>query len=240
VAKTRADAIRFAYSHIGDHEDPPGSNHCIYSSWYDQAGRYGSDDEPWCLKFASFVVVGQCGVTLPGAQSPHGFASSVACLQAAHDHSRYASPSQLRGGDFVIYHVPGERAGPNHGGVYIRRCTAHTACVISVDGNTGHSTTENQRDGGCVDEKHRPLSWVLGGYVPDYAKPATVTAPAWWHRTLRRGMAGDDVKVMQRRLKVDDDGAFGPMTEHAVRYVQHRHSLTTTGVVDARTARAIG
>lgn len=70
-------------------------------------------------------------------------------------------------------------------------------------------------------------------------KPAPTT-PAWYKRVLRRGMTGSDIKTMQARLKLVNDGDFGPKTEAAVKYVQSKHGIKATGVVDAATARAIG
>ncbi len=55
-------------------------------------------------------------------------------------------------------------------------------------------------------------------------------------RTLKRGIAGPDVRYLQRRLKVlgldvDVDGSFGPGTEAAVRQLQEAFGYTVDGIV---------
>ena len=57
---------------------------------------------------------------------------------------------------------------------------------------------------------------------------------------LRRGARGPAVVALQRRLRLTADGWFGPRTATAVRTFQRRHHLPVTGVVDARTWRALG
>lgn len=57
--------------------------------------------------------------------------------------------------------------------------------------------------------------------------------------TLRQGSHGRAVVALQKALRVGADGDFGPATARAVRGVQTRYGLPTTGVVDAITWRAI-
>lgn len=52
---------------------------------------------------------------------------------------------------------------------------------------------------------------------------------------LRRGDSGSKVRELQRRLKIEVDGLFGPATEAAVRRFQSSKGLPVTGVVDSRT-----
>lgn len=59
------------------------------------------------------------------------------------------------------------------------------------------------------------------------------------HRTLRMGMRGSDVRLVQRHLRVTADGIFGRQTRTAVIRFQRRHSLAATGVVGAATWRAL-
>jgi Meckel syndrome type 1 protein len=56
---------------------------------------------------------------------------------------------------------------------------------------------------------------------------------------LKFGSTGPQVAEVQRRLSVDDDGIFGPITERAVKRFQAQHGLAVTGVVDAETWAAI-
>lgn len=58
-------------------------------------------------------------------------------------------------------------------------------------------------------------------------------------------MRGDDVKAVQRALAAagvatDDDGIFGPATDHAVRAFQETHGLSVDGKVGSATRSALG
>lgn len=52
---------------------------------------------------------------------------------------------------------------------------------------------------------------------------------------LKRGSRGDDVKKLQKFLKVQPDGIYGKLTEEAVRDFQERNGLRATGEADAVT-----
>jgi putative cell wall-binding protein len=58
---------------------------------------------------------------------------------------------------------------------------------------------------------------------------------------LRRGITGQStaVKALQKALKVESDGVFGPITEGAVKAAQKNAGLSQTGVVDAPTWAAV-
>jgi peptidoglycan hydrolase-like protein with peptidoglycan-binding domain len=71
-------------------------------------------------------------------------------------------------------------------------------------------------------------------------RPTTTTqTPRLAHRTLRVGMRGSDVALVQRKLHVTADGIFGPRTKRAVVRFQRAHHLAATGVVGAATWRAL-
>lgn len=77
----------------------------------------------------------------------------------------------------------------------------------------------------------------------DGAAPAPSIVP---HRdrlgrpTLRRGATGDLVVRLQRLVGAVADGAFGPLTEVAVRDVQRRLGLVPDGIVGPLTWAALG
>lgn len=52
-------------------------------------------------------------------------------------------------------------------------------------------------------------------------------------------MAGEDVRELQRRLKIATDGSFGPKTDAAVRAFQEEHRLSVDGVVGPKTAAVL-
>lgn len=58
--------------------------------------------------------------------------------------------------------------------------------------------------------------------------------------TLRRGSTGQAVAVVQRIVGVTADGAFGPLTERAVRRWQAIHSLVSDGLWGPKSWRAAG
>jgi peptidoglycan hydrolase-like protein with peptidoglycan-binding domain len=79
------------------------------------------------------------------------------------------------------------------------------------------------------------------------ASATTVSASATTVVGLRRGATGQQVRALQERILATGlvitggaDGTFGLSTERAVKLVQRVNGLPETGVVDARTAQALG
>lgn len=58
--------------------------------------------------------------------------------------------------------------------------------------------------------------------------------------TLKRGSRGAEVKTLQGKLNLMQDGIFGPLTEEAVKEFQKSRGLTADGVVGSRTWAALG
>lgn len=58
--------------------------------------------------------------------------------------------------------------------------------------------------------------------------------------TLKNGSKGDEVKLLQRKLNLTDDGIFGPKTEAAVKKFQKEHNLEVDGIVGKNTWAALG
>jgi resuscitation-promoting factor RpfB len=57
---------------------------------------------------------------------------------------------------------------------------------------------------------------------------------------LKRGDRGAAVVAVQRKLRINADGVFGPLTERAVKRFQRRRGLRVDGVVGPATRRALG
>ncbi|HKP35361.1 MAG TPA: N-acetylmuramoyl-L-alanine amidase [Pyrinomonadaceae bacterium] len=70
-------------------------------------------------------------------------------------------------------------------------------------------------------------------------EPAPPTTGSTPRKTIRRPMKSDLVKELQKKLKLDADGTFGPKTEAAVRQFQRDHNLTPDGIVGPRTWAAL-
>lgn len=57
---------------------------------------------------------------------------------------------------------------------------------------------------------------------------------------LRKGSKGEDVKLLQKKLNLIEDGIFGPLTEEAVKAFQVYKGLEADGIVGAKTWAALG
>jgi murein DD-endopeptidase MepM/ murein hydrolase activator NlpD len=71
-------------------------------------------------------------------------------------------------------------------------------------------------------------------------KVATAPAPVKAKPVLKVGSKGTLVKVVQKKIGVPADGAFGPKTQAALKAYQTKHGITATGVVDAATWAKLG
>lgn len=65
-----------------------------------------------------------------------------------------------------------------------------------------------------------------------------------YYTTLRRGDSGEDVSILQQKLKsqgadISVDGKFGSATEQAVKDFQKTYGLTVDGVVGPKTWAAL-
>lgn len=58
-------------------------------------------------------------------------------------------------------------------------------------------------------------------------------------RTLKKGNKGNDVKLLQKALSIDEDGIFGVKTEDAVKAFQKRSKLIVDGIVGTKTWNAL-
>jgi murein DD-endopeptidase MepM/ murein hydrolase activator NlpD len=64
--------------------------------------------------------------------------------------------------------------------------------------------------------------------APPIEKPKTKA-----FNNLKRGSEGAAVRRLQRRLKLNQDGQFGPLTENAVKAFEKKNGLPETGIVDS-------
>jgi len=74
---------------------------------------------------------------------------------------------------------------------------------------------------------------------PEAVVAAPVAAPAA-KQILKVGSKGTAVKVVQAKIGVTADGAFGPKTQAALKAYQTKHGIPATGVVDAATWAKLG
>lgn len=84
-------------------------------------------------------------------------------------------------------------------------------------------------NGGTIGLDDRIKKWERALAVLADPKPQVPS------RVLRRGMQGEDVKVLQERLGLQADGIFGPMTEQRLRQWQSSNRLTADGIAGPNT-----
>lgn len=58
--------------------------------------------------------------------------------------------------------------------------------------------------------------------------------------TIKLGSRGTDVVTLQKKLNLQPDGIFGPLTDEAVREFQKANGLTVDGIVGAKTWAKLG
>lgn len=84
--------------------------------------------------------------------------------------------------------------------------------------------------------ENQPFKGKLDGVI----EPNTSSVGRLGQRTLRKGNTGADVADLQRRLGVDDDGKFGPMTEAAVKAFQEKQKITVDGIAGPQVFGRLG
>ena len=95
-------------------------------------------------------------------------------------------------------------------------------------------------NGGTIGLADRMKHWaeaieVLGGEAPELPddNPQGYTV-------IKRGSTGEQVKKVQAKLGITEDGDFGPGTEAAVKAWQAENDLTADGIVGPKTMKAMG
>jgi murein DD-endopeptidase MepM/ murein hydrolase activator NlpD len=71
--------------------------------------------------------------------------------------------------------------------------------------------------------------------APIHEPVKATPAPAQFPGDLQIGSRGKNVRLVQRKLKIKQDGDFGPLTEKAVVAFQKKNALPTTGKIDRKT-----
>lgn len=139
----------------------------------------------------------------------------------------------IRAGDLVFFDWSGGRSigGIDHVGVVEKVLSGGR--IQTIEGNTGDVCARRIRAGAVITGYVRPefdgSAPPDGGGYQGY-EPYNRTAAAG-DRVLRMYSRGDDVRVVQRAVGAEDDGAFGPDTTSRVKTYQRAQGLEDDGVV---------
>lgn len=215
--------------------------------------RIGREGAPWCGTFQDY------NFWKAGAIPALAFRNfgTVAAARAYMRLGRwYADPQP---GDLAFLHNTG---ATGHVG-FVE--AIGTGGVITVEGNTSAGVNGDQRNGGMVARRFRPIKFWAGFGRPDYdAVPMAATVDwaavaalvaSFRKQVLLLGSKGPAVAFLQRILGVPDDGDFGPRTKAALverqkAFVKHQMTdlhipegspflLVVTGVCEDHTWAAL-
>ena len=231
---TPAQVLAVAARHLGTVEDPVGSNRQPFGA------AYGMNGVAWCNIFVS-----QMGYEVTGDYDLLGrYAYTPACATWWNSQGRFGR--EPRPGAVVFFDWSGSKSiqAIDHVGLVVEGRAS--GLVRTIEGN---SSIQGQTDG--VWYHDRNPAFIVGYGYPAYG--GTIPGPrvpedvfrTYLHdgppgrRSLQVLDSGDDVKALQRLLKITSDGQFGAITKNAVMGFQRAHRLSVDGVVGPATWQAL-
>jgi hypothetical protein len=156
ATSSRGRAVAHARSFLGVSERPSGSNRGSPqpSGW--QKRVIGADGYPWCACFVT-CMAWDAGVT--GGSS----AGVIVIVNMAQKHQGMfrgwtTDSSRARRGDFAVVSCTS---------CHIGMVASDDPCHL-LEGNTSPGVEGSQFNGGCVAEKHRPRSQIVGWALVEY------------------------------------------------------------------------
>lgn len=178
----------------------------------------------WCCGFASCIVVGWAGATLPGLPS-------LWCpdaRRAATNAGREVSIAQARPGDVVYFEWSGND-NADHVGIFE---SYSSGVLTTIDGNVSNRVGRRSRVKG---RDYRKV-WIVR---PTYAKEQE--EEVYGFAQVKNGSSGNAVKLCQAALNIRSgagllvDGACGPVTVSAIKRWQQKVGLYQDGICGAKT-----
>lgn len=155
-------AVAVARNEVGNKEYPSGSNRTKYGRWY------GMDGQPWCAMFVSWVLAKSGIDGFRHAYTPTG----VQLFKSAQRwHTWDTDPTGPEPGDVVFFDFPDSVYRVQHVGFAAAEYNRGSGTVRTIEGNTSQTSQDN---GGEVQERVRPKSYIVGWGRPPYRKPPPV------------------------------------------------------------------
>lgn len=238
--------IQVLQSQVGNVEGPK-SNETLY-------GKFTKANFlPWC---GSLIMWGanESGVKVPNCVLTKAGAASFESKK------RFFNTPEV--GDLVFMSFangPLKISNINHIGLVTRVNSDGT--VDTIEGNTTVSVNGDERNGGEVAVKTRAYTknpkglpiFIVGFGRPEYTKAVIKPAPVkvikvpavdkYPGATVDPGEFGDAVKFVQKKLGVEVDGMYGPVTKKVVIAFQEKNKSKVTpegkGVVGPKTWLAL-
>lgn len=157
AASSRAQAVAAARSYLGVSENPPSSNRGSPqpSGW--QKRVYGDDGVPWCACFTTCMAwdAGAIGSSSAAVQ----YIVSLAQQGQGMFRGWTTDPANVLQGDMAVVSCT-----TCHIGLV---ADSDDACHL-IEGNTSPGSEGSQFNGGCVAEKRRARSEIVGWALVDY------------------------------------------------------------------------
>ena len=228
MACTASQIIKLAKSQRGYHEKPSGSNLTKYGK------AYGMNGTPWCAIFVWWCFHSLKSDELFFGGKKTAYVPTLADYYISH--KRIVKKTHGKPGDIVFFDFDHNGNSDHVGFIYKKKDSTH---YYTIEGNTG---TMNQANGGEVMIRLRNTSVISRIARPKYKKPKKTTKKkvnVSKFPTLKKGSSGKYVKLLQKKLKIKQDGIFGSDTQKAVKAFQKKHGLTADGVVGKKTWKAL-
>ena len=115
----------------------------------------------------------------------------------------------------------------------------HVGLVVDKNKDGTYKTIEGNTNGGMVAERTRYKSDIMHFIRPKYEEEKPKKKYNL-KRKLKKGCTGEDVKKLQKKLKIKADGIFGDQTLKALKKYQYDKGWTPSGVVRTKTAHSFG
>ena len=219
----RTDVVNQAKKDIGYKGNPN-----VYTKWYCKDNK----THAWCGMYQKYLFKKE--MKCDWLDSCSNFAYVPTIVQWAKKKGYWNTNfKKAQAGDLVIYNwQPSRKNFYSHVGLVKK---VKSSSIVSIEGNTTNALGKKN----CVAQKTRNKKFVAGVVLLPYVEQFNLT------RVLKKGCKGNDVKELQKALKITADGIFGNDTLKAVKKYQSTHKyngkkLKVDGEVGKNTAHSLG